>query len=117
MWDACLTSCRKTLEGIVKTEGNSTGGTLFHQLEDFFNDQDLSQPLVHLTNTLRQGGNIGAHFDLEREPDQNVARMMLDLIEYFLEFVYILPNKSAELEARIATLAEPPLGEAETDGG
>ena len=110
LWDACATSCRKTLEGIVKTQGNSTGRTLYQQLNDFFQQQDLSQPLVHLTDTIREGGNLGAHFDLDKEPDQEIAAMMLDLIETFLEYIYVLPNHSRALESRLSTLstdAEP----------
>lgn len=104
LWDACLTSCRKTLEGIVKTQGNSTGKTLFQQLRDFFSSQDLSEPLVHLTDTIREGGNLGAHFDMDREPDQDLARMMLDLIDFFLEYIYLLPKQSQALEARLKSL-------------
>ncbi|MBE9102615.1 DUF4145 domain-containing protein [filamentous cyanobacterium LEGE 07170] len=104
LWDACLTSCRKTLEGIVKTQGNSTGKTLFQQLRDFFSSQDLAEPLVHLTDTIREGGNLGAHFDMDREPDQDLARMMLDLIDFFLEYIYLLPKQSQALEARLKSL-------------
>jgi hypothetical protein len=104
LWDASITSCRKTLEGIVHSLDPNGSGPLFKRLQDLFQKPDLLQPLVHLTNTLRQGGNIGAHFDLEREPDEQVARLMLDLLEYFLEYTFVLSERSKALEQKLAQL-------------
>jgi len=41
---------------------------------------------------LRKGGNLGAHFNLEREPDQATARQMLDFVEYLMGYLYVLPG-------------------------
>ena len=104
LWDASITSCRKTLEGIVQSLDPSGTGPLFKRLQELFQKPDLLKPLAHLTNTLRQGGNLGAHFDLEREPDEQIARLMLDLLEYFLEYTFVLSEKSKSLEHKLGQL-------------
>ena len=66
----------------------------------------MTEPLVHVTTSLRKGGNIGAHFNLEREPDQEVAEIMVDLLDYFLEYTFVLKEKAIELEKRLEALGE-----------
>jgi hypothetical protein len=107
LWDACATSCRKTLEGIVHTLNPQGKGPLFQQLKEVFQSANLTEPLVHVSDVLRKGGNIGAHFDLEREPDQQVAEIMVDLLDYFLEFTFVLKERAAELEKRLDSLSAP----------
>lgn len=92
LWDACSTSCRKTLEGLVINllPDEDRKGRLFDQLKLLPQKVNLAEPLVVLADTLRKGGNLGAHFDLEREPDQHVSDLMLDLLDYFMEYIYVL---------------------------
>jgi len=106
LWDACATSCRKTLEGLVHTllPEEDRKGRLFDQLKRLSEKVDLAEPLVVLADTLRKGGNLGAHFDLEREPDQHVAELMLDLLDYFMEYIYVLKEKSHGLQKKIDIL-------------
>ena len=81
-------------------------GSLFEQLKKLPEKVNLSEPLIILADTLRKGGNLGAHFDLEREPDQHVSELMLDLLDYFMEYIYILKEKAQELERKIDSLAD-----------
>lgn len=106
IWDACATSCRKTLEGLVHTllPEENRKGSLFDQLKMLPQKVDLSKPLTVLANTLRKGGNIGAHFDLEKVPDQHVAELMLDLLDYFMEYIYVLDERSKLLEKQLEAL-------------
>jgi hypothetical protein len=106
LWDACATSCRKTVEGIVHSLNPEGKGPLFQRLKAVFESTNLTEPLVHVSESLRKGGNIGAHFDLEREPDQEVAEIMVDLLDYFLEYTFVLKNKAKELEKRLDTLGK-----------
>lgn len=105
LWDACATSCRKTLEGIVHTLNPEGKGPLFQQLKTVFEQANLTEPLVHVSDSIRKAGNIGAHFDLEREPNQEVSEIMLDLLDYFLEFLFVLKDKAQDLEKRIEALS------------
>ena len=51
---------------------------------------------------------------LDKEPDEEIAAMMLDLIETFLEYIYVLPNHSRALESRLSALSEDGDPEAES---
>jgi hypothetical protein len=108
LWDACATSCRKTLEGLVQTllPNEDRNGRLFDQLKKLPEKVDLAEPLVVLAGSLRKGGNLGAHFDLEKEPDQHVSELMLDLLDYFMEYIYVLKEKAQALEKKIDALGD-----------
>ena len=45
---------------------------------------DFSKPISELASVLRKGGNLGAHFDMETEPDAKVAKAMVELLEYLI---------------------------------
>src|SRR5205814_5360298 len=94
IWSATTVSCRVTLEGIVKNllAQANVKGPLANQIRQLGTAVDLSQPLITLADALREGGNIGAHFDEQKEADKETAGAMLDLIEYLLEYVYTLPG-------------------------
>ena len=106
LWDSCATSCRKTLEGLTQTllPEAEQKGRLFDDLKQLPKKVDLTEPLIVLVNTLRKGGNLGAHFDLEKEPDQHVAELMLDLLDYFMEYIHVLKEKAERLEKKIDAL-------------
>lgn len=70
------------------------------------NNVDLSEPLMTLANGVREGGNLGSHFDLEKEPDRETAEVMLELIEYFLEYVYTLPRMIEALNQKLEALGQ-----------
>ena len=104
LWDACATSCRKTLEGIVHSLNPDGKGALYEQLRSVFESSHLTEPLIQVADSLRRGGNIGAHFDLEREPDQQIAETMIDLLDYFLEYTFVLKEKAEELKKRLDSM-------------
>lgn len=106
LWTACATSCRRTLEGLVKTIHPSGNGSLYDQLKALPTNVNLSEPLVLLADNLRKGGNIASHFDLDKEPDQPIAEAMVDLLDYFIEYVYVLKEKAQELEKRLDCLGK-----------
>jgi hypothetical protein len=78
-WVASVVLCGRVLEGIATSfsdEINSKAGLaqLLHELPGHVN---LEQPIIDLADSLRIGRNIGAHFDVEREPDSETAEMMI----------------------------------------
>ena len=105
LWDACAMSCRKTLEGIVHhlSPDATQSGPLFEQLKTLFEEKDLSDPLVRIADVLRKGGNVAAHFNLEVQTDRTMAENMVDLIDYFLEYLFVLPDRARELEDRLVS--------------
>lgn len=104
IWSAATTCCRRTLEGIVNNLMPGKRGQLAQQLKQLPEAVNLTQPLIMLSDAVRQGGNLGAHFALEGDPDEHTARAALDLIEYLIEYIYTLPGMVAELHQRIAEL-------------
>jgi hypothetical protein len=72
-------------------------GSLYEQLGKLQSSVDLSKPLRSLADALRKGGNLGAHFraesDPEGEPDQATARQMLHFVEYLMRYLYVLPGE------------------------
>jgi C4-type Zn-finger protein len=108
-WDATATQTRVTLEGVVHhllQEKERKGLVLADQIAKLAETKttELAQPLITLSNTLREGGNIGAHFDLTRMTDQPTAEAMLDLLDYLIEYLYALPRMIDALAQRIQEL-------------
>ena len=101
IWDACAMSCGKTLEGIVQTQFPDAEGTLFEKLQQVFARQELLEPLKHLTDTVRRGRNINAHFNLDIHPDHKTAMLMLDLIDFIVDYIFGLKSRSERLAQRL----------------
>jgi len=96
LWPATGACCRRVLEGVAKHRlgKDSRGRRLVQLLYDLKEKVNLAEPLTSLADALREGGNLGAHFDdLEREPDQATASQMLDFLDYLVDYVYVLPAK------------------------
>lgn len=107
-WTATSVLCRRLLEGITKDllPEEKQNLTLAKQLEELPKHIDLQKPLLTLSDTIRKGGNLGAHFDLEKIPDENISTLMMDLLEYLIEYIYILPNRIDDLEKKVNKLSK-----------
>lgn len=105
-WNATAVSVRRTLEGITKDllPEEKQKEFLAKQIEALPDHIDLTDPIITLARNLKQGGNIGAHFDLERETNEPLASSMVDLLDYLIEYLFVLPHKIKELEERIEDL-------------
>lgn len=117
-WNATATQTRVTLEGIVHhlLPEEERKGPLAQQLRRLAETktEDLARPLIVLSDALREGGNIGAHFDLTRTTDRDTADAMLDLMDYLIEYIYTLPEMIEELNRRVKQLDQEPDGQDET---
>jgi hypothetical protein len=91
---------RRTLEGIFKyrVSEDKRNEVLFRLIESVTKEVDLAEPLRTLSHAIRDGGNLGAHFDPEREPTEPLARQMLELLDYLISYLYVLPGKIKQLE-------------------
>ena len=54
---------------------------------------------------VRKGGNLGAHFDLEKEPNEETATLMIELLEYLIEYLFVLPKRIDKIHGTIDGLA------------
>ncbi len=92
--------CRRTLEGIIKylLPEDKRKGNLIRLIDLAAASLDLAAPLKSLSHAIRDGGNLGAHFDEEREPTEELARQMVELLDYLIAYLYVLPGQIAGLE-------------------
>lgn len=107
-WSATAVMCRRLLEGITKSTlpTDLQKETLAKQLAALPKHVDLGKPLLELAEAVRKGGNFGAHFDLEREPTEQVATLMLELCEDLMEYLFALPSRIDELNGKLQSLGK-----------
>lgn len=91
---------RRTLEGIFKylLPEERRKQNLFKLIDETKSSVDLSAPLTTLSHAIRDGGNLGAHFDETHEPTKEMASSMIELLSYLISYLYILPSQIKELE-------------------
>lgn len=101
IYSAATVSGRRTLEGIFKylLPEDKRKKPLHQLIEAAMHEQDLSQPLKTLSHAIRTGGNLGAHFDEKHEPDEIIARQMVELLSYLISYLYVLPSQISQLES------------------
>lgn len=75
--------------------------SLAKQLEILPKYVELQKPIILLGDAIRKGGNLGAHFDLEKEPDKLTATLMLELLDDLIDYLFILPQRINELRQQI----------------
>jgi hypothetical protein len=93
---------RRTLEAIFKYRLPAASERNLATLIDAATKQvDFGEPLRTLAHAIRSGGNLGAHFDPDNEPSENVARDMVELLEYLISYLYVLPQKIGNLESSL----------------
>tara|TARA_R110002096_G_scaffold67332_9_gene163371 strand:+ start:4986 stop:5645 length:660 start_codon:yes stop_codon:yes gene_type:complete len=108
-WDASVALCGKVLENIARTELSFTeqNGNLAQLVEKLIKAVNTDQPLVELAASLKDGHGLGAHFDMERESNQQIAEITLDLIECFISYLYVFRLRIHQLKQLSAPQAEP----------
>lgn len=106
-----ISACGRIVEAIGKTKfpnasAISNIGPLYNHLRkeiksipDF---KGLLEPFVGLGEALRLGRNPGSHFDLEIEPDLELAGKVLDLTEFLLKYIYVIGGEAKEVKELIA---------------
>ncbi|NOV02716.1 DUF4145 domain-containing protein [Paenibacillus planticolens] len=106
-WSGAVVLCRRLLEGITKSllPESEQNKPLNKQLEVIAGHAELQKPLLTLAHAIRIGGNLGAHFDLEREPDEVVSKYIIDMLDYLIEYLYVLPKRIEELHSHIEELS------------
>ena len=115
IWTSTVTECGRILEGIAidKIPNWNSNKTLDRSLKDLKENLsdtgylELFDPILELANALRLGRNKSAHFDFEKEPDREVATEILDLTERLMDYFYVIPTKSQDLNTKIQALGLP----------
>ena len=99
---AVATLARKTLEGIVRMSYPNPEGirdrSLFKLIRDLPQSVDLGRPINELAHAMREGGHLGAYFDLDQDTDADTARKMVELLEHLIEYLYVIPRRVSVLK-------------------
>ncbi|RYF45932.1 MAG: DUF4145 domain-containing protein, partial [Cytophagaceae bacterium] len=99
---------RRVLEGITKSiiAEEHKSKNLPTQIRALLTQIDLSKPISTLADAIRKGGTIGAHFELEKEPNQEIASLMVDLLDDLIEYIFILPGRIQQLHDKMEKLSD-----------
>ena len=104
-WSSAAVLCRKFLEALshhlindsLDLEKLDKNKKLFELIKEIPKKQDLSKPIMDIAEAIRHSGNSGAHFDPTNAPTEATVNITLDLMDYLIEYFYILPEKTKSL--------------------
>ena len=97
--ESCLVKLRKTLE-LICNDKNATGHDLNDKIKKLFELGILPSTLKSASNITRKLGNMGAH---ESEVEISITELSstIKLVEYIIQYIYILPSEIEMLEKKI----------------
>lgn len=100
---AAVTEARRTLDGLVKVLLQRAGEVLpdqpvlTHLLRQLPEKIDLSRPLQESALAIRDGGNLGAHFDMQATATPELAQESVRLVEALVDYLLLLPERVSRL--------------------
>ena len=97
--DSCLVKLRKTLE-LICNDKNVIGHNLNDKLKKLFELGILPSTLKSASNITRKLGNMGAH-ESDIEISTTELSSTIKLVEYIIQYIYILPKEIEILEKKI----------------
>lgn len=105
-WTGTVVVARRTLEDIAKmlVPPDVQKLHLSKQIEALRKSKDFAEPIVMLADGLRRSGNLGPYFDLEKEPDREIATLVLDLLTHLVQYVFAVPARVQKLHRAIDQL-------------
>ena len=108
-WTGTAVICRRTVEDIAKAvlPSDQHKLSLALQIEALPRRRDLARPILLLSDTLKRSGSLGAYFDLERTADKQTATLIIDLLEYLIQYLFILPERIEHLHEEVRSLSDP----------
>lgn len=92
--------CRRTLEHVFRYRLASERhrGTLIEAIGAVSETEDFRAPLDRLALALGDGAELGALLDMEREPDRDAARALVELLDALITYLYVLPDVFERLD-------------------
>lgn len=105
LWRPAAQSARVVLEGVVRsllgTNDLDSRATLHGRLKELSAHVDLAQPVNDVGDVLRDGGNLASHFEEGRSVSPQLAEEMLDLLDAFIEYLILLPQRVESLKQHL----------------
>lgn len=104
LWNLAALACGRVLEGITEKllKGNDRKQVLAARIRRMAGEIDLGKPLIDLANLMKEGRNLGAHFDADKETSPELAKHLVDLLGYLLDYLFLLPARLSRVEASLA---------------
>lgn len=98
-WDAAVSLCGKALENIARGELSFTehSGSLAQLMERLVHQINTDRPFLELSSALKDGGGLAEHFNLERCSSREVASATIDLIECFVNYIFLFRTRLKKL--------------------
>lgn len=105
-----ISACGRIVEAIGKTKFPNASNVnnikplynhLRKEVKEIPHFKELLEPFFDLGEALRLGRNPGSHFDLETDPDLGLAGKVIDLTEFLLKYIYVIPREAEEVQKLI----------------
>ncbi|NNF57792.1 MAG: DUF4145 domain-containing protein [Rhodothermaceae bacterium] len=102
-WPASAVMCGKALEGLTKAllPQDKQNLSFYQRLKELPEHLKLNDTISGLTDGIRRGRNIAAHFDEFKEIDEPTAAMLIELLESVIEYLFLLPSRIEKLDAQL----------------
>lgn len=94
-WDGAVLLSRTAIQSIMKLM-NAPAGNLKSQIDSLVTSGSLVQSIAKWAHRIRVLGNEAAHADDESEITESDARQITSLVEYLLQYLYVLPAQIEE---------------------
>ncbi|RXI96544.1 hypothetical protein DS745_22830 [Anaerobacillus alkaliphilus] len=86
---------KRVFESVMKSflGEKAKGQALSTQVESLSKHLDLTKPLVTLSQLIRPDSHFHQILELDRDLDEDMATLMIELLDGIIEYLYILPSK------------------------
>lgn len=99
LFSPALTSAGRALEGLLKYLAKSEGRSNLNKLvDDFCGSEAATEPINKLSHAIRNGRNVGAHFDELVTPNAEAAQLIIELLQSFIAYFFVFDQKATRLE-------------------
>ncbi len=100
---ATVVMSKRVLESILKNflGEEIKGQNPSKQFEQLQKHDDFARPLQFLSQLAQPGSIFYQMLDLEKEIDQEMAALLMELLESLIEYLFILPNKIELLQSKL----------------
>lgn len=103
-WESTAAKARRIMEGVMFAL-NIPGKDLYAKLKNLpSHNPGFGESLTQLSDSIRKIGNWGAHYSDDFTPDSEIVELMIESVEYILEYLFVLPNKAKHFKERIDSI-------------
>jgi hypothetical protein len=105
---ASAAMCRRALQNSIIEKG-AKKGKLVDQIDELFEKQIITKDIKDWAHEIRLTGNVGAHPDEDglQDVSPKEAKELLEFMEEYLNYVYVMPDKVAKKRAEKKGKATP----------